>query len=331
MTAPRVAIVGAGLMGRWHSDAARRSGARVVAVVDPNLEAARSLADDDASAHATLAAALATPVDLVHICTPLASHLALALEALQAGCHVIVEKPVTPTRADAATLMAAARVAGRMVVPVHQFVHQEGMQRIIARRESIGPLRHLDFATCSAGADRHPDADRDLIAAEIAPHAFSLARALLDTSVADLAWHLERATAGEWRFSATTADGCTIAGLISLRARPTFATCRVLGDHGSATADLFQGFALFEPDTASTSYKIIRPVTVGLGTARASAWQLAGRAIRWERAYPGLRTLCAASYAALEGGPAPFRQDEVLDVAAARDRLMVLATAGITA
>ena len=93
-------------------------------------------------------------------------------------------------------------------------------------------------------------------------------------------------------------------------------------------ADLFQGFALFEPDTSSTAYKVTRPLTVGLGTASLAAWHLAGRAVRWERAYPGLRTLCAATYAAISGqGGSPFRDDEIVDVAAARDTLRTLATA----
>lgn len=328
MSGPRVAIVGAGLMGRWHADAARRAGAQLVAVVDPVAEAARGIAGSDVPCFTTLAGALANAVDVVHICTPLESHVALSRQALAAGCHVIVEKPVSATLAEAESLTAEAAAAGRLLVPVHQFVFQDGVRRIVARRDTIGPLRHIEFATCSAGADRTPAPDRDLVAAEIAPHAFALARVLLQTTVGGLPWHLERAAAGEWRFSATTPAGCTIAGLISMSARPTFATCRVLGEHGSATADLFQGFSLFEPDTASTSYKVMRPVTVGLGTASASAWQLAGRAVRWERAYPGLRELCARTYAAISGeGAAPFRDDEIVDVAAARDRVLALAAA----
>ncbi len=326
MSKPRVAIVGAGLMGRWHADAARHAGARIVAIVDPTIDRARAISGSAEPCFATLEVALASPIDIVHICTPLDSHLALSQQALAAGCHVIVEKPATPTLAEAVTLATAARAAGRMLVPVHQFVQQEGIRRIIAQRSVIGPLRHIEFATCSAGAEGKPSADRDLIAAEIAPHAFSLARALLQTSVGGLAWHLERAAAGEWRFCATTTDGCTISGLISLSARPTFATCQVLGEHGSAMADLFQGFALFEPDTDSTAYKVTRPLTVGLGTASLAAWHLAGRAVRWERAYPGLRTLCAATYAAIAGeGDAPFRDDEIVDVATGRDQLLALA------
>ena len=323
---PRVVIVGAGLMGRWHADAARHAGARLVAIVDPVSDRARAIAGAASSACSTLDAALATPVDVVHICTPLESHVALSQQALAAGCHVILEKPATPTLAEAEALAASARAAGRMLVPVHQFVFQNGMRRILARRDGIGPLRHIEFTVCSAGADGKDSVDRDRIAAEIAPHAFSLARALLQTGMAGLDWHLERAAPGEWRFSATTTERCTVAALISMRARPTFATCRVLGEHGGALADLFQGFAVFEPDTASAGYKVMRPLRVGLGTAGASAWQLASRALRRERAYPGLRRLCAATYAAIAGrGAAPFRDDEIVDVAAARERLLTLA------
>lgn len=326
MTRPRIAIVGAGLMGRWHADAARRLGARIVAVVDPDIEAARAIAGADAAVFPVLDQALTVPVEVAHICTPLDSHLALCRQALAAGCHVLVEKPVIATLAEARTLTSEARAAGRLLVPVHQFGFQDGIRRIVARRDAMGPLRHLEFATCSAGADRTPAPDRDAVAAEIVPHAFSLARALLSTSVGGLDWHVERAAPGEWRFSATTADGCIVSGLISMAARPTFATYRVLGEHGSAVADLFHGFAVFEPDTASRTYKVVRPLAVGLGAATAAGWHLAGRAVRGERAYPGLRTLCAATYAAVSaGGTPPFRDDEVEDVAAARERVMLLA------
>jgi predicted dehydrogenase len=63
----------------------------------------------------------AGPLDFVDICTPPASHLPLALWALEHGLHVICEKPVVTTRADAETLAAAARSAGRVVFPCHQY------------------------------------------------------------------------------------------------------------------------------------------------------------------------------------------------------------------
>ncbi|MES2304429.1 MAG: Gfo/Idh/MocA family oxidoreductase [Gemmatimonadota bacterium] len=323
MSAPRVVIAGAGLMGRWHAYAAHHAGAIVVAVADPQLGRAQAIAGSDALATRTLADALETTPDIVHVCAPLDTHMELCHQALAAGCHVIVEKPVSPTAHEAAELVQAASAAARTLTPVHQFICQEGVRQIMARRGALGPIRHLEFATCSAGADGRDDRGRDLVAAEIAPHAFSLARALLDIDVGDLTWRLDRAGAGEWTFSAVTAAGTTIMSVISLRARPTFATCRVLGEGGSALADLFQGFATFEPATASCAYKVIRPVAVGLEVAGTSLAQLTRRALRGERAYPGLRALCADTYRAIAGGgPAPFRATEVADVAEARDQLL---------
>ncbi|HEY8062890.1 MAG TPA: Gfo/Idh/MocA family oxidoreductase [Gemmatimonadales bacterium] len=326
-TRPAAVIVGAGLMGRWHLDAARRSGARIVAVVDRDPGRAEALAGP-ALACGSLADALRQPVDVVHICTPLDSHVGLCHQALAAGCHVIIEKPATPNADDAISLGAAARAAGRMVVPVHQFVFQRGVQQIRARRPTLGTIRHFEFATASAGAERS-GGDPDTVAAEIVPHALSLARYLLGPNVSALAWQLDRAAAGEWRAHAAMPGGCSITALISLRARPTFAALRMLGEQGSATADLFHDFAVFEAGRSSRRYKMIRPLAVGARTARRAAANLIGRAWRGERAYPGLRALCAATYAAAQGnGPPPFAADELIDVGRARDRLIQLASTG---
>lgn len=312
-------------MGRWHLDAARRAGARAVAFVDPDTRRAEALGGRGAIVHSSLAAALEHPADVVHVCTPLGSHAALCHQALAAGCHVIVEKPATPTATEAASLVAAAQAAGRLLVPVHQFVFQRGIQAMLARRAEFGVIRHFEFATASAGADV-TGADRDGIAAEIVPHGLALARSLLDLRVGDLDWTLHRPAKGEWRFSAMTDREASISGWISLRARPTFAVCRVLGDEASATADLFHGFALFERGHASRRYKLIRPFAVGLRGTRLAAVNLLGRALQRERAYPGLRGLCAATYARIGSqGPPPFAPDEIVDVARARDRLIALA------
>jgi predicted dehydrogenase len=51
--------------------------------------------------------------DVLHITTPPEPHLAIARQALDAGCHLFVEKPLTPTHADTVALLAAARARGR--------------------------------------------------------------------------------------------------------------------------------------------------------------------------------------------------------------------------
>src|SRR5206468_11383008 len=61
------------------------------------------------------------PLDFIDICTPTASHLDLTLWGLEQGYHVICEKPVAVTRAEADRIAAAARARGRLVMPCHQY------------------------------------------------------------------------------------------------------------------------------------------------------------------------------------------------------------------
>jgi len=61
------------------------------------------------------------PLDFVDICTPTSSHLELSLWGLSQGYHVLCEKPVAVNRAEAARLATAARDAGRVVMPCHQY------------------------------------------------------------------------------------------------------------------------------------------------------------------------------------------------------------------
>ena len=108
----KTAIFGTGFMGRVHLEAVRR--------VESVEAAAISGRNDDAAAR--LAAALSRfpkpgdyrevlrdpAIDAVHICTPNAQHFSMAKEALQAGKHVLCEKPLTTTVAEAEELVALA-------------------------------------------------------------------------------------------------------------------------------------------------------------------------------------------------------------------------------
>lgn len=98
MTLLRAAVIGAGFVGPHHVDAVRRGGyGEVVALGGadrPQLEAvARSLGIERATLD--IGSLLSDPgIDIVHICTPNATHVALATAALEAGKHIVVEKPL---------------------------------------------------------------------------------------------------------------------------------------------------------------------------------------------------------------------------------------------
>lgn len=112
---PRVAIAGAGMVARLHLDAARRAGAPVVGVCASTPERGKQAAERFGVARSFDSADdLVTDdaVDVVHICTPNASHFHLAELALRAGKHVVCEKPLATTSADADALVALADRSG---------------------------------------------------------------------------------------------------------------------------------------------------------------------------------------------------------------------------
>jgi predicted dehydrogenase len=318
---PSTAIVGAGLMGRWHADAVRRSGGRVALVVDPDRARAEALA----RVHGAEAATGLDPASvarIAHVCTPLETHVEIAGALADAGVHVLVEKPLAETAVETAALLDRARVRGVLLCPVHQFLFQRGVRRVLAAVPSIGPLRHVEFDACSAGAEGGDEAAREHLVGDILPHPLALLAELLPEPVADLPWQVVRPERGELRALAET-DGASIDVLVSTRGRPTTNAFRIVGERGSATADLYHGFAVVQGGQVSRGRKIAQPFALAGRTGAAAAGNLARRAWRREPAYPGLRDLVAAFHtAAAVGGEPPISPAATLDVAAARDRLL---------
>lgn len=113
-TSPRRAtIVGAGDISRVHLSSLGSIGVEVAAVVDLDLSRAQEhAASIGAVGSDDLEAVLAGgDIDVVHVCTPHDQHLPVALAALDAGVHVLVEKPLAHRLADAEQLAAAAAAA----------------------------------------------------------------------------------------------------------------------------------------------------------------------------------------------------------------------------
>ena len=105
------AIVGTGFMGRVHRDALRRLGVEVVGVVGSSRE--RAEASGLAPAFDSFEAMLADErVDVVHVTTPNHLHHAQAKAALEAGKHVVCEKPLAMSSEESADLLETAERSG---------------------------------------------------------------------------------------------------------------------------------------------------------------------------------------------------------------------------
>jgi len=112
----KVAIFGIGFMGRVHTEALRRLGnVEVVGVAGRTAPAARKFADALSIERATgnYQDLLADPeLNAVHICTPNELHFPMAQAAMQAGKHVLCEKPLASTIAEANAMLALAKEKG---------------------------------------------------------------------------------------------------------------------------------------------------------------------------------------------------------------------------
>ena len=314
----RAVIVGAGLMGRWHADAVRHIGGTVSAVVDRNPKRAAHLArHSGAEVAIDLADVLKRNLaDVVHICTPGNTHQHLAQEALESGWHALVEKPLTETAESTSKLLQLSESNRLLLCPVHQFLFQPGILRIGAQIGKIGPLLHIDTVICSAGAAHDPE-NADLAIADILPGPLALVARFAVAPIRCADWQVEHPTKGELRASAS-ADGVSMSVLVSMHGRPTINSLRLVGERGTAYADLFHGYALLEAGAISRARKITHPFTRAGAILYSATANLLARASRREPAYPGLRELIRRFYeAAGTGGSSPISARETLDVALA--------------
>lgn len=320
---PRAAIVGAGLMGRWHARYAARAGAVVAAIVDPQTAAAVALHERIAGTRvfATLDACLAArAADVVHVCTGSDSHVGLAETALAAGCHVLAEKPLAMSQADATRLVGLARERGLRLCPVHQFPFQRGVARVVADPGRLGELLRAEYVVRSAGGEGLAREARRALVLEILPHPVSLFRKVLGHGVRADGWSV--LASGDDELELAGRDGGLALRIdIGLRARPTRNELVLTGSRATARVDLFHGYAVLEAGATSRTAKAVAPLRAGTRLLWAAGANLARRAVEREPAFPGLRELIRRFYASIaEGTPPPIDPDEVVEAAALIER-----------
>ncbi len=141
-----IAIVGTGMIGAVHRRAALLAGAAVRGVVGSSPERAKDVAQawDLPRGYRDIEEALADPqVQVVHVCTPNHLHRAMAQAALEAGKHVICEKPLATTLEDARALAALAASTGLVATVPFVYRYHPVVREARARiaQGELGPLR----------------------------------------------------------------------------------------------------------------------------------------------------------------------------------------------
>jgi predicted dehydrogenase len=268
--------------------------------------------------------------DVVHVTTPPDWHVPLALDALEAGSHVIVEKPAAPDLAGVERLLEAAADANRCLIESYTYLFADQVQRLLDMRTSgeLGDVVHVDASVAlgilepgSPFADphvRHPVLDLPGgVVSDFLPHLASLAVALAGPH-RQLATVWRRRNGGplgtddEMR-ALVDGEDATATLSFSASARPEGLWLRVEATRLRAVANLFETRLTLERVRNPRS---LEAVANGLGESRDAAASAVGSLLRkvggGPGSYGGLWTVIERTYAALASGrEAPVSAAEI--------------------
>ncbi len=259
--------------------------------------------------------------DVVHITTPPTSHFGLAMDALTAGAHVIVEKPATSTYEELETLIRRAEEAGRHLVEDYNYLFNHASVEILRRIESgeLGAVTHVEVLVCLdiLGPDGFADPNSPHPAltlaggaiADFLPHLASLAHLFVGPHrSAQTVWAKRKPSPlpfDEFRAVLDAERGTAALGF-SASSQPDAFWLRVYGERMQATANLWETRLTF--DGPRNVPKPLRPFFSALEegrTIRRAALATLLRKFKGPGAYEGLWELLARTYRALADGSAP--------------------------
>src|SRR5450755_2698015 len=184
-----LAVIGAGY---WGPNLVRTASAtpelRLRWLCALDVERARNVLGPYASARPTgsFDEVLADPaVAAVAIATPAATHFELVRAALEAGKHVLVEKPLTASAAEGEKLAALAQRSGLVLMCDHTYCYTPAVQRIreLIHGGQIGEVQFVDSVRINLGLVQ-PDVD---VLWDLAPHDLSILDFVLPDQVAPVA------------------------------------------------------------------------------------------------------------------------------------------------
>ena len=269
--------------------------------------------------------------DVVHVTTPPTSHFGLAMDALDAGAHVIVEKPATPTFEELETLIHRAQRASCHVIEDYNYIFNQAPQKILHRIVSgeFGAVTHVEILICldilgpTGFAD--PNSPHPALSlsggaiADFLPHLASLAyRFVGPHRNAKTIWTKCKSSPlpfDEFRAVIEAERGTASLGF-SARSQPDAFWLRVYGERMQATTNLFETRLTF--DGPRNVPKPLRPFFSGLEegtTIRRAALATLLRKFKGPGAYEGLWELLARTYRALaEKSILPITATDVLEI-----------------
>jgi len=342
MSRLRVAIVGCGKIADQHVQAIQRiSDSVVIAVCDHEPLMAQQLAERFRinACHSDLEELLRLEKpDVVHITSPPQSHCALALQCLDAGCHVYLEKPFTVTAQEAEVVLAEAQRVKRLVTAGHNYQFSFEMLRM---REMLAdgflgatPVHLESYWSYDLGDINYVgpllgNADHWVrrlpggLLHNIISHGIARLAEFLDDDISDLVARAHQSeqlrelggqeVLDELRVLIRDGKGTTATFCFSTQLRPGLNLLRLHGPKNSISVDLVGGSVIAHRGSAFKSYlTYFVPPLLSAREHLRNAWQNTTGILR-RRIYQdaGMKELIERFHVAVAGGgaaPIPYRE-----------------------
>lgn len=183
-----IALIGMGYWGRnLFRTLSNNPRLNLASVVDfqPDLREKLTLSHPNVTVHDDASAVMTDPaIDAVVIATPVGSHYMLARAALEAGKHVMVEKPMCASAAEAEDLVARARLYNLTLMVDHTFLFHPAVKKLgeLVHSGALGTISYFDSQRVNLGLFQ-PDVN---VVWDLAPHDLSIINYLFGSAPLDV-------------------------------------------------------------------------------------------------------------------------------------------------
>jgi predicted dehydrogenase/nucleoside-diphosphate-sugar epimerase len=324
----RVGLVGCGKMGLHHLTAIAETGrGTIVGIADPAASA-----DDLRDAIGPDAIVVSSPEELiararpevVHIVTPPSTHAAIARTIVDAGCHVYIEKPFTPTIGEAEAILELAAARGVKVCAGHQVLFEPPAAAARDAVPSIGRVVHIEsvFSFRTVRRTITPvDQAKDILPHAVYPLVDQLHSGSALRGAAIELNGLSVDASGEIRALLRLGDA-TATLLVTLNGRPIEHYLHIIATNGSVKADFIAGHVVRLVGPGTGAGVLATPYRRAWQILRGSSRGLARRILKRGASYPGLAALIGQFYdSILERAPLPLTPASILDTVRLCERI----------
>jgi predicted dehydrogenase/nucleoside-diphosphate-sugar epimerase len=325
-------MVGAGNICEFHVAAVKKLSPEVELIGITDLDAARATANAEkwgTKAYADLDALVAAGANVIHVLTPPFAHGKVARQALERGCHVLIEKPITEDVEEARAIGALARQKGLTASVNHSLLYDPQVKKALdavaagalGQVVSVDILRGSEYPPYEGGPLPPWYRDAGYPFRDIGVHCLYLMQALLGPiEGVDAEWSSlggdPNLAFDEWRTVVRCARGLGQFQL-TYNTRPMQSQLIIHGTKGVLRVDLF---AMFHGKRANTplpkaAERLVNAFVDSIGPmidVPINVWKFVRKEVQ---AYQGLRDLVTEFYRRLaDGEPPPVAVEDAAQV-----------------